>query len=126
MKLFEIKELLAYLENEIPKYNYDIDKNFIMNTRRKYLKLRIEENLLKNEGNNNELILEALFNFWEFINDDYFGDYSSSSRELGLSIQELIKKDNEYRKKGIICIQEKEVILEIIREIKKHINDKNI
>ena len=51
MTLDEIKELLEHLKNEISKYEFDIDENFIMNSRRKILKSNIEERLLKNEGN---------------------------------------------------------------------------
>ena len=43
MTLDEIKELLEFLKNEISKYEFDIDKNFIMNSRRKGLKSNIEE-----------------------------------------------------------------------------------
>ena len=43
MTLDEIKELLEHLKNEISKYEFDIDENFIMNSRRKILKSNIEE-----------------------------------------------------------------------------------
>src|SRR5574344_1678690 len=65
----EIKELLGKLETEISKYEFDTDKNFIMNNRRKCLKRMIEERLQENEGNANELIADSLFNFWEFVGD---------------------------------------------------------
>lgn len=122
MTMPEIKELLEYLENKISEYDFDTDKNFVMNSRRKGLKSKIEEQLLKNDKNISELILESLFNFWEFVNDEYFGNFISISRELELSIKELTNMDNEYRKKGIICIQEKEVILEMIQIIKNYIS----
>ena len=32
--------------------------------------------------------------------------------------------DNEYRKKRIICIQERDIILEIIKMIKEYITEK--
>lgn len=35
MTLIEIKELLESLENEIQKYSFDSDKNFIMNSRKR-------------------------------------------------------------------------------------------
>ena len=126
MTTSEIKDLLAKLEIEISKCEFDTDKNFIMNSRRKTLKGTIEERLQKNDGNINELILESLFNFWEFVSDEYFGDFISISRELGLSAQELTKMDDEYRKKGIICIQERDIILEIIQVIKNYINQRGV
>lgn len=45
MNLDEIKELLEYLKNKIDEYEFDFDKNFIMNSRRKTLKTMIEETL---------------------------------------------------------------------------------
>ena len=126
MTLDEIKELLEFLKNEISKYEFDIDKNFIMNSRRKVLKSNIEERLLKNEGNRNDLVLESIFNFWEIVGDEYFGDFISISRDLGLSVQELTRMDNEYRKKGIICVQERDIILEIIDSIINYINERGV
>lgn len=126
MTLDEIKELLEHLKNEISKYEFDIDKNFIMNSRRKVLKSNIEERLLKNEGNRNDLVLESVFNFWEIVGDEYFGDFISISRDLGLSVQELTRMDNEYRKKGIICVQERDIILEIIDSIINYINERGV
>ena len=123
MTLTEIKELLEYLEKEIPKYKYDYDKKFIMNLRRKELKSKIEKILAQNYGNINERVTESLFIFWEFVGDEYPGNIISNCRELGLSVKEYEAMDNSYRKKGIICIQEKEVILEIMQAIKNYINE---
>lgn len=124
MTLDEVKEALKYLKNEISKYEFDIDKNFIMNSRRKGLKLKIEEQLLKGKGNLNDIILESLFNFWEIVSDEYFGNFFTISDELGLSVQELTRMDDKYRKKGIISIQERDLILEIIDLILNYIEEK--
>ncbi len=126
MTMPEIQELLEYLKNEISKYEFDTDKNFIMNSRRKALKSKIEAQLSKNDKDINELILESLFNFWEFVSDEYSGDFIVVSEDLGLSVQELISMDDTYRKKGIICTQEKEVILEMIQIIKNYMNERCI
>lgn len=126
MTLSEIKELLEYLEIKISKYDFDIDKNFIMNSRRKELKSIIKERLLQNNNNINELVSESLFNFWEFVSDEYPGNFLLASEDLGLTIKELDTMDNEYRKKGIICSQERDIILEIIMAIKTHINKKEM
>ncbi len=118
----EIKELLGKLETEISKYEFDTDKNFIMNNRRKCLKRMIEERLQENEGNANELIADSLFNFWEFVGDEYPGNIISDVQELGISIKEFDAMDKAYRDKGIICIQERDAILEMIKTIKNHID----
>ena len=72
------------------------------------------------------VVSESVFNFWEIIGDEYFGDFISISRDLGLSVQELTRMDNEYRKKGIICVQERDIILEIIDSIINYINERGV
>ncbi len=125
MTIPEIKLLLEYLENELSKYEFDIDKNYIMNSRRKTLKGMIEDRLQKNEGNTNKLVSESLFNFWEFVGDEYPGNIISAVRELGITIKEFDSMDKSYRDKGIICLQEKDNILEMIQLIKKHLDKDN-
>ena len=122
MTMPEIKLLLEHLENELSKYEFDTDKNFIMNSRRKGLKRMIEERLQKNEGNTNELVSESLFNFWEFVGDEYPGNVISGVRELGITIKEFDLMDKAYREKGVICFQEKEIILEMVKIIKEYIS----
>ena len=123
MSIKEAKEFLICLESKILNYDFDEDKNFIMNSRRKYLKSIIENRLLENRQDTTEQVLDSMFNFWELVGDEYFGDFLVISEELGLSVQELTKMDDEYRRKNIICAQERDVILEIIQFIKKYIDE---
>ena len=118
----EIKELLVKLETEISKYEFDADKNFIMNSRRKCLKRMIEEWLQKDKGNANELVADSLFNFWKFVGDEYPGNIISDVQELGISIKEFDAMDKAYREKGIICSQEKDIILDMIRIMENYID----
>ena len=122
MTLSEIKLLLEHLENELSKYYYDKDNNFIMNNRRKGLKRMIEERLQKKDGNINELVAESVFNFWEFVGDEYPGNIISDVKELGISIKEFDAMDKAYREKGVICEQEKDTILEMIQFIRKNMD----
>ncbi len=122
MTLSEIKLLLEHLENELSNYYYDKDKNFIMNNRRKGLKRMIEERLQKKDGNINELVAESVFNFWEFVGDEYPGNIISDVKELGISIKEFDAMDKAYREKGVICEQEKDTILEMIQFIRKNMD----
>lgn len=122
MTISEIKILLEHLEVELLRYKFDEDNNFIMNNRRKGLKRKIEERLQKDEGDVNERILESLFNFWEFVGDEYPGNIRLTAQELGISIQEFDAIDKSYREKGIISLQEKDAILEMIQELKEYIS----
>ena len=123
MTISEIKALLEYLENELIKYEFVKDKNFIMNERRKCLKKYIEIALSKKCENISELIPKVLSIFLKFVSDDYSGNLISISEEYGLSIQKLYAMDDKYRKKGIISAEEKDVILEIIKLIKDYISN---
>lgn len=122
MTIDETKLLLEQLENELSKYDFDEDKNFIMNARRKCLKRMIEERLQKDKGNANELVADSLFNFWEFVGDEYPGNIISDVQELGISIKEFDAMDKAYREKGIICSQEKDIILDMIRIMENYID----
>ena len=123
MSLDEIKYLLEYLKNEISKYEFVVDKNFIMNSRRKGLKGMLEERLQKNDGDITKLVSESLFNFWEYVGDEYPGDILSDCRELGITVKEFDSMDKAYREKGIICVQEKDTILEMIQAIENYISE---
>lgn len=118
MTIDETKLLLEQLENELSKYDFDEDKNFIMNARRKVLKDNIIGRLNKPDIVIED-ILESLFNFWEFVQDEYSGDLILISKELNKPVQNLVHMDKAYREKGIICLQEKNIILEMIQLIKK-------
>ena len=122
MTIDKTKLLLEQLENELSKYDFDEDKNFIMNARRKCLKRMIEARLQKDKGNANELVADSLFNFWEFVGDEYPGNIISDVQELGISIKEFDAMDKAYREKGIICSQEKDIILDMIRIMENYID----
>lgn len=123
MSISEIKELLNILEEEISKHDYEKDNNYLMNSRRVGLRKAIEENLLIKDRDTDRYLLESLFNFWEFVNDEYSGNFLNLPEELGLSIQELSNMDIEYRKKGIISIEEKDDILKMIEILNNYINE---
>ena len=121
MTLSEVKELLDFLEMEISKYNYESDRNFLMDGRRNGLKTFIEERVLDSKENINENVLESLFNFWEFVNNEYYVISGETIHKLNMSPEELDNMCSEYTKKGIICLEEKNVILDMIQMIKKQL-----
>lgn len=116
----EIRNMLNTMEEELSKHAFVTDKNYIFNARRKSLKSQMESFLMKSD-NTNEFLYYALHNFWEFISDEYPGNPMETCREFGIPIKEFDKMDMTYRKKGIICLQEKEDILKLIHIIKNNI-----
>ena len=123
LNIGEILNLLNQLEKEISKHSFKIDNNFIMNERRKNLKSMIFDRLDSSNDKLEEDIKESLFNFWEFINDEYDGSLINISKELNLPLEKVINRCEKYKKNNIICLQEKNIILEMINKLKLTIND---
>ena len=117
----EIKEILNKLESELSRYYFEIDENFIINSRRKVLKEMIETRFQNNDEYRFEKVLDSLFNFWEYVNDEYSTITLIDREELGISLEEFYEKDKKYREKGIICTQEKDEILQMIQIIRNNI-----
>lgn len=122
MTLREIKDLLEKLESEILKYNFDEDNDFLMDGRREGLKYVIEERLSKEGKKNSDDILESLFNFWEFVNNEYYVITPSMLQKNNMTKDQAEDMCKKYTKKGIICKEEKNVILQMIQTIKESIN----
>lgn len=119
----DILNLLKQLENNLSKYDFELDDDFVMNGRRSCLRDMIFERLNNSNNQYEENVKESLFNLWEFISDEYDGNLLSVSEQLKLPVKEVTDMCNNYRKKNIICLQEKDIILEIIQIIKNYINE---
>ena len=124
----DILDLLNKLIDEISKYDFELDENFVMNGRRNGLKNLIFERISKANNQYEEILKESLFNLWEFIGDEYDGNLMEISKQLKLPLKKVIDMCEKYRLKNIICLQEKNIIIDIINEMKKYIkeNQKNI
>lgn len=123
MTLSEVKTLLDFLKSEIEKYDFDYDENFMMNSRRKILCETIDDNLGHFDIDFLKNVLQMLFNLWEFVSDEYSGSDLDNISEFKISLEEFHKKDKLYRDKGVICSQEKDVIINIIDKLIKYLND---
>lgn len=125
-KSLSSKETLVLLDNLKERLNYfkfKKDNNFIMNDRRCLLKEMITDRF-NTSKNYEENIKESLFNLWEFASDEYNGSLFTASEKLDISVQKLEEMCKKYKDKNIICLQEKEIILEIINEITSYIENK--
>ena len=71
-----------------------------------------------------ENIKESLFNLWEFASDEYNGSLFTASEKLDINIKKLEEMCKKYKEKNVICLQEKEVIIEIINKIINYIENK--
>lgn len=121
----DILDLLNKLIDEISKYDFELDENFVMNGRRNGLKNLIFERISNANNQYEETIKESLFNLWEFIGDEYDGNLMEISKKLKLPLKQVIDMCEKYRLKNIISLQEKDIIIDIINEIKKYIKENN-
>ena len=116
----EIKEMLKTLKEKITKHEYKTDKYFLKDSRRRALK----DMILKREVNE-ENIKESLFNLMEYVNCEYCGSNLMLAEELRIHPAKLMDMWDKYKEKGIICLEEKDDILEMINHIEKEISKLN-
>ena len=119
-----IYKYLVKLEEILNQYNCEYDDRFVTYGRRDFLKKELSKTL--SEGKDNSKLSFAFKDLYEYILcDTWISPSSVPNREL---LQETIKKDDAYREEGIICKQEKEILLDMILELKNAIKetDKNV
>ena len=109
MNLF--METLNKLEEVLIKYEYNEDSRFVTFGRRDFLKQELTASL---EEKNYE---QAFYDIVDYVKADTW--ISSATVPSEYNFQEVIKIDTEYKDCGIICLQEKEILLAMIKEFKK-------
>ncbi len=120
-----LNELQDYLND----YDYENDIDFIMGGRKKIVYDEIIDILNGNKNVDNPLyfILGSLEEFMCNQNQIYSEDVDKNKWENGVidgnDIKELRDKNDRYSNKGIICLEEKKYINNIIEEIKKYIKN---
>ncbi|MBE6156134.1 MAG: hypothetical protein E7161_00095 [Firmicutes bacterium] len=113
-----ISNLLLNIEKKLNNKSFKIDERFFTYCRRDFLRKEFTDKLNKqNIQMNNDYLIDAYFNLYDYVSNDTW--ISLSSIPNGISAQEVIEKDNDYKKSGVICLQEKEILLEMIQELKQ-------
>lgn len=110
---------LEKVENEINKYSYEINENFFTLGRRDFLKKENSENLMKRDRDRFWRYSDVLINIEECIRGNLV---VPANPELG-NWRELGRREMEYYNSGIICEQEKEMLLDMIKEFKNQLKD---
>lgn len=110
-------ELLLNLEKVLNKVNLKDDDRFFTYCRRDYLRKEFIDKLNKKHiETNSDYLIDAYYNLYDYITNDTW--ISLASIPEGINAKEVIRKDEEYKKSGIICNQEKQILLEMIQELK--------
>ena len=121
----EIIEALNKYKDELNSHNFEQDNDFIMDHRRTHMIERI--NTLTQEEEKEALYGadNMLWSFWEFISEEYHGTLNKEAQKRGISVKDAENIWNKYKEKGIICLQEKEYIEDIIEKILLYISNTN-
>jgi len=112
----EYNDFFTYLENILNSYLYEVDPRFVIYGRRNFLHQEYNSFL------NNNNYLDALKNL-----EEYICDYTSFLTPADVpeyetrNFHDILKANDDYFKDGIICLQEKNIIIEMINEFRKHI-----
>ena len=122
----EVLDILNKYEELLNKYDYNLDNDFIMNSRRLYEIERIKMLTSKPFEEAINGVDNMMHSFWEFISEEYCGTAYEEMEKRNISRDEINNIWNRYKEKGIISLQEKEKILEMISIIKNYINSASL
>jgi hypothetical protein len=112
-------ELLNKLEEEINSYEYKSDSRFLTYGRRDFLYQEFNDYLNETIQNNRTKYFNALINLDEYIRaESSFFNPSQIPTEQRNKFHKLLTKHDEYNKSGIICEEEKNILLQMINEFK--------
>lgn len=122
-----IYNYIKIVEDYMSKSSFESDKNFLMMGRKKFL--FDEFNGILNNSDQYKQIDEklrfVLGNLNEFIVDINFvslTELMELEKEKGFSVSQLKNKNDDYYKKGYICLEEKQYIVNMINAIKERID----
>lgn len=104
------------IENEINNHLFEFDNRFVTYGRRDFLQKEFNQYLRNNEYRN------ALMNLQEYMCDytSFLTPADIPQRETR-NFHDILKDSDNYFKDGIICLQEKNIIIDMITEFKKFI-----
>lgn len=118
----EILNFLNLYELTLDAYEYEKDLDFIMDSRRFECVDKIK-NFAKKDSPSNLLDMnrnDMMWSFWEFISEEYCGNSYKKNDEVFNVNTDILDCWNRYKAKGIISLQEKDQILDMINTIKNY------
>lgn len=120
------KEYISFL-NElsyiISKHDYETDERFVTYCRRDFLRQEFSDYLNEKTYSGRGKYNDAFVDLAEYYTGNTW--ISMSSVPSGMDFRKVINEDDEYKKEGIICKQEIDIIKEMIEEFRTHLNSLN-
>lgn len=115
VEIEEYKNLLNDLETEINNHLFEVDNRFVTYGRRNFLKQQFEDYL------NNNNYTDAFINLEEYIlGYTSFLTPGDIPQEENRKFRDVLSDNDNYFEDGIICLQEKNIIIEMINEFRNH------
>ena len=104
------------IENEMKNHLFEIDNRFVTYGRRNFLQKEFNKFLNNNDYRN------ALMNLQEYM-CDYTSFLTLADIPQGETreFHSILKDNDDYFKDGIVCLQEKDIIIDMINKFKKSI-----
>lgn len=118
-KIKIIYRYLVKLEKILNKYSCEKDDRFVTYGRRDFLRNEFLLSLNEKDESNYDYLNVAFGDLYDYIMCDTWITKSSVTEKE--SLENIIKEDNAYRDEGLICIQEKEILLDRICKFKDEI-----
>lgn len=115
---------LNKLEEEINKHSYKKDNRFITYGRRDFLRREFTERLnYAVQSNDTNKYINALVDLEEYIYTQNYISITSIPNNETKDFRKLDKINTEYYNSGIICKEEKDIIIGMIQEFKQQLKE---
>ena len=117
----EYLDFLNGIENIINGHSYEKDDRFVTYCRRDFLRKEFSDYLNDITFSGRGKFTDAFVDLTEYYSGNTW--ISMSSVPSGLIFKDILEQDDSYKKDGIVCIQEKNILLDMIHEFKSHIKN---
>ncbi len=121
LSLDETSGLLDRLEEALSTHSFQPDKDFFMDGRREWLFNLLKEITDGKYGHSADNAASAMHYLWEFANCEYCSCASSTLK--GVSSETAQDMWFRYAKTDTVCLQEREVLSDMIRRLKNHVKN---
>lgn len=121
------------IEDKFNAYDFEEDSRFVTYERLSFLKeeltQRLDDDKLRYEEPNSvcgkgkwDNRMGAFIDLWDYIRGDRH--FTPAHIPQGLNFRKILQNNDQYYKDGLICKQERDILLEMIKEIKSFILNK--
>ncbi len=117
----EYASFLDGLNEIISRHDYETDDRFVTYGRRDFLRKEFSDYLNERAYCGRGKFNDAFVDLADYYSGNSWISMSSVPKEL--NFHEINNADIEYKKQGIICKQEVDIIKEMIQEFRSHLNN---